>query len=92
LSGAFCFTEKIMAKNILTAASFTIADSARAIFIQVNAALTGNIIVADGGGTIATITNPTVGSTFQYGGLKGAVTVTPSTTCDITVTVTNQLA
>lgn len=87
-----------MAKNITTGVATDIASQADAILIQVNAALTGTITVAVAGSTqygtpastIATITNPTVGNVFRYGGLRteGKVTVTPSTTCDITVTVT----
>lgn len=90
-----------MALNITTGTATTIASQAKAILIQVNAALTGNIIVAVAGSTqygtaaatIGTITNPTVGNTFRYGGLarQGAVTVTPSTTCDISVTVVDHL-
>jgi hypothetical protein len=55
------------------------------ILVQVNAALTGTITVADGRGTQAVITNPTVGNIFRYYGLQGAVTATASTTCDVTV-------
>lgn len=90
-----------MATNITTGTATTIASNANAILITVNAALTGTIVVAAGGSsqyatpssTIATITNPVVGSTFPYGGLaqKGAITVTPSGACDITVSVLNKL-
>jgi hypothetical protein len=56
--------------------------------IQVNAALTGSIKVIDGtGGTtanVATITNPTVGSIYEYWGLQNGLRVIASTTCDIT--------
>jgi hypothetical protein len=86
-----------MAKNITSSGSATIASHAYGILIQVNAALTGTITVAVAGSTqygtssatIATITNPGVGNVFRYGGLtqQGAVTVNPSATCDITVTV-----
>lgn len=81
-----------MAKNITTAATHTIAAYADGIFIQNNKALTGNIVVAVGGTTIATITDPTVGTTYAYGGLHGhgTVTITPSTTCDITVSMLNR--
>lgn len=73
---------------ITTSGAKDIADNLDAIFIQVNAALTGTITVAAGGTTFAVITNPTVGSQFKYGNLRGRgkVTVNPSTTCDITVT------
>jgi hypothetical protein len=90
-----------MAQNITTGTATTVAANAYAIFIQVNAALTGTIVIAVAGSTqyvttsatIATITNPTAGSQFKYGGLnqQGAVTVTPSTTCDISVTILTSL-
>jgi hypothetical protein len=90
-----------MAKNITTTAATTVATQAGAILIQVNAALTGTITVTVAGSTqygtpaatIATITNPTVGNIFKYGGLaqQGAVVVTASATCDITVTVLSRV-
>lgn len=57
------------------------------ILIQVNGALTGTITCQAGGTTFAVITNPTVGSQFRYGGLRGqgTITVNPSATTDITV-------
>ena len=90
-----------MALNITTSGSTTIATEAKAILIQVNKALTGTIAVAVAGNTeygtaaatIATITNPTVGTFYRYGGLaqQGAVTVNPSTSTDITVTVVRNI-
>lgn len=82
-----------MAVNITTGTATTVAAQSDAILIQVNAALTGNIIVAAGGVVQGTITNPTVGTQFRYGGLHGlgAVVITPSTTCDISVTNTSRL-
>lgn len=57
--------------------------------ITVNAALTGTIKVIDGtSGTtanVATITNPTVGSSYQYWNFATGVRIIASTTCDITV-------
>jgi hypothetical protein len=57
--------------------------------ITVNAALTGTITVIDGtsGSTpnVAVITNPTVGSRYEYWGLKNGLRVITSATCDITV-------
>lgn len=86
-----------MAKNITTGTATDIASQAYGILITVNAALTGTIITTTAGstqyGTAAdtkgTITNPTVGNSFKYLGLNqaGKVIVTPSTTCDITVSV-----
>lgn len=59
------------------------------VVIQVNAALTGSIKVIDGtSGTtanVATITNPTVGSFYQYWDFANGVRIIASTSCDITV-------
>lgn len=56
--------------------------------IQVNAALTGTISVYDAiSGTspvVAVITNPTVGSQYEYNTLKTGFRVVASTTCDVT--------
>jgi len=65
---------------------------AKRVHITINAALTGTIILSDETGTsgspiVATITNPTVGLAFEYWGLNTGVCITPSTTCDITVSV-----
>lgn len=89
-----------MALNITTGTATPVGVVA-AIIVQVNAALTGNFTVTTAGSTqygtssstVATVTNPTVGSLYKYGGLskQGIVSVTPSTTCDITVTVTDRL-
>jgi hypothetical protein len=73
-------------------ASNLINCSLRKAIIQVNAALTGTITVSDETGTsgtpvVAVITNPTVGSSFTYGNFKTGVTVNPSATCDITVSL-----
>lgn len=89
-----------MALNI-TSSGATSVGQARVIFIQCNAALTGTITITvagsseynTGSATIGTISNPTVGSQFRYGGLQqqGAISVNPNTTCDITVTKVNDL-
>lgn len=59
------------------------------VLITVNAALTGSIKVIDGtSGTtanVATITNPTVGSSYQYWNFASGVRVIASGACDITV-------
>lgn len=59
------------------------------VLIQVNAALTGSIKVIDDitGSTanVATITNPTVGSQFEYWGFQTGVRIIASGACDITV-------
>lgn len=58
----------------------------RKMIIMVNAALTGTITVTHAAGTtIAVITNPTVGTMYEYWDLVGAITVNPSATCNITV-------
>lgn len=90
-----------MAQHITTASAAVVAGNNQAIFIQVNATLTGTLTVTNAGstyygsssGTIAVITNPTVGSQFKYGGLQqqGAISITPSTTCDITVSSIDHL-
>lgn len=71
------------------------------ILIQVNAALTGTLTVTYAGstqygttsGTIAVITNPTVGSQYKYSGLRtlGIISVNPNGSTDITVSRLNQL-
>lgn len=55
--------------------------------VRFNAALTGNVVVSDSLGTIATITNPIIGNTFEYWDLVGTITINPSTTCDVTVNI-----
>lgn len=72
---------------ITTGATTTVADATNGILIQVNTALTGTITVQDAGTTKAVITNPTVGSFYQYIGFTGQVKVITSTTCDITVSL-----
>lgn len=75
--------------NILDGTTTQVSGPARAVIIQVNAALTGSIKVIDGttGTTanVATITNPVVGNTFQYWTFNTGVRVIASGTCDITV-------
>jgi len=60
----------------------------RKAIIQVNAALTGTIKVIDNttGTTanVATITNPTVGSIYEYHTLVNGFRVVASGSCDIT--------
>lgn len=61
------------------------------VLIQANAALTGSIKVIDNtSGTtanVATITNPTVGSTYEYWDFDTGVRIIASGACDITVNV-----
>jgi hypothetical protein len=58
--------------------------------ITVNTALTGTITVSDETGTagtpvVASIVNPTVGTSFEYWDLKKGLTVQSNATCDLTV-------
>jgi hypothetical protein len=76
----------------ITDSTATVVDNGRIrkAIIQCNAALTGSITVYDeiGSGTttvVAVITNPTVGSRFEYWDFKTGVKVVASGTCDITV-------
>lgn len=69
----------------------TVVDTGRInkAIIQVNAALTGTITVYDAIGSattpvVAVITNPTVGSRYEYNTLKTGFKVTASASCDIT--------
>lgn len=70
------------ATNVLTGACSRVV-------LQVNAALTGSIKVIDGiAGTtadVATITNPTVGSVYEYWDFATGVRVIASGACNITV-------
>lgn len=85
----------------LTVPSLTDIGQARAIFIQFNQALTGSVTVSTAGstlygtpsGTVAVITNPTVGQPYRYGGLNGQgdISLSLSVTCDITVTKVNNI-
>lgn len=65
--------------------------ASKKVHISVNTALTGTITVVDaatgGTGTIAVITNPTVGLQLEYWGLLNGVQIVTSTSCDITVSV-----
>lgn len=77
-----------------TSAALTL--TADGILISVGTGFTGTITTTTAGSTqygtagstIGVATNPVVGNTFRYGGLRtqGIISVTPSTTCDITVT------
>lgn len=85
----------------ITASGAQSIGLADCILITVNGALTGTITVTTAGstqygtpaGTVAVITNPTVGSSFKYGGLRtqGVVSINPSATTDITVSFLPQL-
>ena len=64
---------------------------AKLVIITVNAALTGTIKVLDNtAGTtanVATITNPTVGTSFTYYNFNTGVRIVTDASCDITVNV-----
>lgn len=79
-------------KYITASGSQTIAAAANGLLVQTNTALTGTLTLAAGGTTFAVITNPTVGSQYRYNGLRGqgAITINPSTTCDVTVSFLNR--
>lgn len=70
-------------------ATNVVTDACSKAIIQVNAALTGTIKVIDGttGTTanVATITNPTVGTRYEYWDFADGVRVIASGACNITV-------
>lgn len=83
-----------MYKNITASGAALIkAGRARKVRIQVNKALTGNIVLADSNSSgtvtpvVATITDPTVGGVYEYWDLQTGVVINPSATTDITVNV-----
>lgn len=85
-----------MAKAYIVDTTATnVAGPSRKVLITVNAALTGTIKVIDGtSGTtanVATITNPTVGSQYEYWDFTTGVRIIASTTCDITVSTDGSL-
>ena len=79
-------------KYITTAAAHTIAAGADGLLVQNNLTLSGTITLAAGGTTFAVITDPQVGQQYRYNGLrgKGAIVVTPSDACNITVSFLNR--
>lgn len=83
-----------MAKSYITAAATTQVHTGKLkkVHITVNGALTGTITVIDGtSGTtadVAVITNPTVGSSYEYWDFEEGLRLVTSATCDITVNYT----
>lgn len=71
--------------HITTTAATTVGKDIRNLLVTINATLAGTVTIADSVGTVAIITNPTVGTFYEYWDLSGAVTVTASATCEITV-------
>ena len=62
----------------------------RKVLLQFNSAITGAVTISDETGTagtplIATITNPTVGSQFEYWDIKNGLTVMSNVNPNITV-------
>lgn len=80
-----------MARSYITdnTATNVLTGRVRKAIVQVNAALTGSIKVIDGtSGTtanVATITNPTAGSQYEYWDFATGVRIIASGSCDITV-------
>lgn len=85
-----------MAKAYITAAATTqvYTGKLKKVNIRVNTALTGTITVIDGtSGTtanVAVITNPTVGSVYEYWDFTDGLRLVTSATCDITVNYVGQ--
>lgn len=83
-----------MAKNITASGATIVANDCERMRITVNNGFTGTLAVSTAnGGTVATVLNPATGQTYNYGGLtmQGAVTVNPSATCDLSVTIDPKL-
>lgn len=82
-----------MYKNLTASgANQVFTGRANKVKIQVNGALTGTITVTDALASgasvaVAVVTNPTVGSVYEYWDFVTGVRVNPSATCDITVNV-----
>lgn len=78
---------------ITTGTTTNIASVADGLLVQVNAALaSGTITLKAGTTTFAIITNPTVGSSYRYNGLRGqgAITAVTSASCDVTISLLNR--
>lgn len=84
-----------MYAHLTAASAINVAQGhSRKILLTVNSALTGTITISDETGTtgspvVAIITNPTVGSQYEYWDIKNGVTVTPSATTDATISVSS---
>lgn len=82
-------------KHVTSGSAISVSGACSRVLITVNAALTGTITISDETGTagspvVGIITNPTVGSSFEYWDLKNGVCITPNATCEITVSTTGQ--
>lgn len=76
---------------ITSSGSTTVADSCVGILIQVNAPLTGTITITDATVTKAVLASVVPVGQYRYYGFKGAAAVNPSATCDITVSILQQV-
>lgn len=77
-----------MAIHITASGATTVSTSGpRGILVQVNAPLTGTITIADTLGTVAVLASVVPVGQYNYYGLNGTVTVNPSATCDISVSI-----
>lgn len=76
----------------ITAATTYSIGKAYGLLVTVNTALTGTLTIADGGTTVAVITNPTVGTMYRYFGFNGTITVVNNATADVTVSLLNHQA
>ena len=80
--------------NITDDTATNVSSACKRVLITVNAALTGTIKVIDGtAGTtanVATITNPTVGTAYEYWDFDSGVRVIASGACNITINTTDQ--
>lgn len=84
-----------MAKTYITTATSTqcYTGLSRKVKVQVNTTLAGTITVVDGttgsAANVAIITNPTVGSVYEYWDFTAGVRIVTSAPCDITVNIDN---
>lgn len=85
-----------MAKSYIvdTTETQVMTGACKRVVLTVNAALTGSIKVIDNtSGTtanVATITNPTVGTVYEYYDFTTGVRIIASAACDITVSAVNR--
>jgi hypothetical protein len=84
-----------MYANVTASGPANISKGAsRKVIITVNKTLSGSIVVSDETATagtplVATVTNPTVGTQYEYWDMKNGVSVNPSVATDVTVSVSS---
>lgn len=83
----FIYKEDSTITYLTGSGAVTVADGCYGILIQVNAPLTGTITVKDGTTTIAVLASVVPVAQYRYLGFKGAASVNPSASCDITVSI-----